>query len=161
MPRARKPRTGSSTAESTAAAPPLAHPDRSGPGVDQQTLFKIAEQRQLFQQAAAREKQNGIKSKTIRVGREDDAESSSGSESDGDDDVPTLSPAAERILEAMLWTVSLATLHFTFDVLVQHQYGTEIYWLQIVQRAFSAWAGSSSPIPNQRNHYCICQKLIE
>lgn len=128
------------TAGTSTTLPPLSQPDRSGAGVDEQTLFKIAEQRQLFQQAAAREKQSKVATKKIRVTDGDD----DSSDDDEDDEVPTLSPGAERVLEAMLWTTSLAMLHFTFDVLVQHQYGTEILWWQICQRAFSAWAGTSS-----------------
>ncbi|KAJ4149958.1 hypothetical protein LMH87_010730 [Akanthomyces muscarius] len=124
------------TSGTTTTLPPLSQPDRSGAGVDEQTLFKIAEQRQLFQQAAAREKQSTVAAKQVRV---TDGENDS-SDDDEDDEVPTLSPGAERVLEAMLWTTSLAMLHFTFDVLVQHQYGTEIMWWQICQRAFSAWA---------------------
>ncbi|XWW98004.1 hypothetical protein V2A60_006000 [Cordyceps javanica] len=133
-----------SGAATTVQPPPLAHPDRSGPSIDDQTLFKIAEQRQLFRQAAEREKnhqQSNLNVKRIRVaGGDDDHDSSSADDDDDDDEVPTLSPGAERILEAMLWTTSLAMLHFTFDVLVQHQYGTEILWKALVQRSFSAWA---------------------
>ncbi|KAJ6784048.1 hypothetical protein PWT90_00335 [Aphanocladium album] len=142
MARSRKNRTTGSSA--TATEPPLAHPDRSGPGVDDQTLFKIAEQRQLFQQAAARERENSkssgsVKVKKIRVGGGAGSGDESDLDSDDDGDVPTLSETAERIIEAMLWTVSLSMLHFTFAVLAQHQYGTEIYWNEVIQRTFSAW----------------------
>lgn len=141
MARPRKPRPSGATT----ALPPLAQPDRSGPDVDEHTLFKIAEQRQLFQQAAAREKQAKAAVKKIRIADGDgDADGSSSDEYD--DEVPTLSPGAERLLEAMLWTTSLAMLHFTFDVLVQHQYGTEILWRQICHRAVSAWAGTFFPL---------------
>ncbi|OAR01682.1 hypothetical protein LLEC1_02193 [Akanthomyces lecanii] len=124
------------TSGTTTTLPPLAQPDRSERGVDEQTLFKIAEQRQLFQQAAAREKLTKVAAKKTRINESDN----NSSDDDEDNEVPSLPPGVERVLEAMLWTTSLAMLHFTFDVLVQHQYGTEILWWQICQRAFSAWA---------------------
>ncbi|OAA57280.1 hypothetical protein ISF_07201 [Cordyceps fumosorosea ARSEF 2679] len=138
MTRSRKTRTTASH-----APPPLAHPDRSGPAIDDQTLFKIAEQRQLFQQAAAREKKSTASARKLRVSTGgSDGVSSDGSDSDDEfeSELPTLSPGAERVLEAMLWTTSLAMLHFTFDVLVQHQYGTEIVWGALLRRTCSAWA---------------------
>ncbi|KAH8167739.1 hypothetical protein CIB48_g521 [Xylaria polymorpha] len=42
-------------------------------------------------------------------------------------------------MEALLWTVSLAMLHFTLDVLVQHQYAMEVSWPQIITRALVAF----------------------
>ncbi|KAM3443760.1 hypothetical protein NHJ13734_001762 [Beauveria thailandica] len=148
MARTRKQRMPSATTTTTAAAaaatttqpPPLARPDRSkAPSIDDQTLYKIAEQRQLFQQATARELKSKVAVKKIRLGNHDD-DSSSDDDDEPENEVPTLSPGAERILEAMLWTTSLAMLHFTFDVLVQHQYGTAIAWRQVFHRTLSAWA---------------------
>ncbi|KAK2589616.1 hypothetical protein QQS21_012703 [Conoideocrella luteorostrata] len=109
----------------------LRQPDRSAPS--EKTLLDFADERNLFQQAAKREKelkQNG-----------NDPHDSGDSDDDDDDDgeVPVLSPAAERILEAALWTVTIAMLHFTFDVLVQHQYGTEIKWSAVGSRTATAW----------------------
>ncbi|KAI0424451.1 hypothetical protein F5Y09DRAFT_347718 [Xylaria sp. FL1042] len=96
----------------------LAQPDRSAPS--DKTLLDIAQERDLFEQAdrhpANRHKQGKQKN-------EDEGE---------------LSPTADRILEALLWSVSLAMLHFTLDVLVQHQYAMEISWPQIVTRALAA-----------------------
>ena len=43
-------------------------------------------------------------------------------------------------MEAMLWTVTMAMGHFTFDVLVQHQYAVEIKWPEVCTRAATAWA---------------------
>ncbi|KND90869.1 hypothetical protein TOPH_04527 [Tolypocladium ophioglossoides CBS 100239] len=100
----------------------LRQPDRSVPS--EKTLFDIAQERQLFQQAEQREKQ-------IAKGE--------GDEEEEEDEAATLSPRAERLLEAMLWTVTLAMLHFTFDVLVQHQYGTEIVWPAVWARTGRAW----------------------
>ncbi|EGX89801.1 hypothetical protein CCM_08054 [Cordyceps militaris CM01] len=136
MARSRKPRTTTATTTEPPALP-LAQPDRSGPRIDDKTLFQIAEQRQLFQQAAAREKQRPSSASVHKIRITDDQDDSG---SDDDGEVPTLSPGTERVLEAMLWTTSLAMLHFTFDVLVQHQYGTEILWRPLFHRTISAWA---------------------
>ncbi|KAI8667247.1 hypothetical protein LRP88_01002 [Fusarium phalaenopsidis] len=89
-----------------------AHPDRSAPS--EQTLLNFAKQRDLFAEADRRQRQV-------------------------DNNEPVLPPRAERILETLLWTVSMAMLHFTFDVLVQRQYGIEVLWIQIVQRTLVAW----------------------
>lgn len=106
----------------------LQQPDRSVPS--EKTLFDIAQERQLFQQAEQREKQM--------------AKGQGGEEAEGDE-AATLSPRAERVLEAMLWTATLAMLHFTFDVLVQHQYGTEIVWPTVWVRTGRAWMSMSTP----------------
>lgn len=153
MARPRKSQANGSSKPAAAADLPLAQPDRTGPAIDDQTLFKLAEQRQLFQQADARiasMKKSGSSlpkgAQRIPFSRGSNGESSSESDDENDDDdseVPTLSPAAERVLEAALWTTSLAMLHFTFDVLVQYQYAMEVLWGNISQRAFSAWAGNS------------------
>ncbi|KAM0431014.1 hypothetical protein ACHAPT_005651 [Fusarium lateritium] len=90
----------------------FAQPDRSGPS--EKTLLDFAKQRDLFAEADRRQRQV-------------------------DNDDPALPPGAERVLETLLWTVSLAMLHFTFDVLVQRQYGIEVLWHQIVQRTLVAW----------------------
>ncbi|PHH85267.1 hypothetical protein CDD83_674 [Cordyceps sp. RAO-2017] len=95
----------------------LRQPDRSAP--TERTLLQLAEERQLLQQAVERERQMSR-------------------EAAPDDDM-TLSAGAERFLEAMLWTATLAALHFTFDVLVQHQYGTEIAWPSVAWRTTRAW----------------------
>ncbi|KAM4062625.1 deacetylase-like protein [Hirsutella rhossiliensis] len=93
----------------------LRMPDRSAP--TEKTLFDLAEERHLFQQAAVRERQ-----------KNDDAAAAA-----------IVSPGAERLLEAALWTATLAMLHFTFDVLVHHQYGTEIVWPALLARTATAW----------------------
>ncbi|KAL7789138.1 hypothetical protein V8C37DRAFT_404076 [Trichoderma ceciliae] len=98
----------------------LRHPDRSEP--TQKTLLQIANERDLFQQAAKRERQ--------LAGNDDD---------DDDDDDARLSPGAERFLEALLYTSTLAMLHFTFDILVMNQYGTQIKWHKICANAARAW----------------------
>jgi hypothetical protein len=103
----------------------LRQPDRSGP--TEQTLLELADQQQLFKKAAKRERQ--------LAGKEDDG--------DDDDEEGKMSPGAERFLEALLYTTTLATLHFTFDVLVMNQYGTSIKWDRIVQNAIRAFIGKS------------------
>lgn len=100
----------------------LGQPDRSAP--TEQTLLGLAQERNLFEQAAERERQNQNRA-------------------NGDDveEPPVLSPGAERWMEAMLWTVSLAMVHFTLDVLVQNQYGLEVRYDAIAVRAGASWAG--------------------
>lgn len=105
----------------------LQHPDR-GPVVDGKTLIDIARERQLFDSPRVTE-----------LPSSDDDE-----DPDDEQEPPTISPTAERVLESALWTVSLAMLHFTFDVLVQHQYGTDINWRQITERTVAAWASTFS-----------------
>lgn len=101
----------------------LRQPDRSGPS--EQTLLQLADDQQLFKKAAKRERQ---------LAGDDN-------EDDDDDDEGKMSPGAERFLEALLYTTTLATLHVTFDVLVMHQYGTEVKWDRILQNAGRAFIG--------------------
>ncbi|KAK5627591.1 hypothetical protein RRF57_003306 [Xylaria bambusicola] len=98
----------------------LAQPDRSAPS--DKTLLDIAQERNLFDLADQHPANRNRKSTKT---------------ADGDHD-GELSTTADRVLEAFLWAVSLAMLHFTFDVLVQHQYAMEIEWPQIVTRALVA-----------------------
>lgn len=90
----------------------LQQPDRSGP--TEKTLFDMAQERNLFEEADRRQRQAAA-------------------------DAPELSPGAERLLETFLWTITLTTIHFTFDVLVQRQYGTEISWPDATSRTLKAW----------------------
>ncbi|KAI1105635.1 hypothetical protein F4804DRAFT_331056 [Jackrogersella minutella] len=98
----------------------LAHPDRSAVP-SEETLLNLAQDRNLFEQA---ERQSRKKSKL----------------EDEDDDGEPLSPMAERIMDTILWSVSLAMLHFTLDVLVQHQYAISIIWPLIIIRSIQACA---------------------
>lgn len=100
----------------------LGQPDRSGP--KEKTLLDIAQERNLFDEADERMRKN--KAAAARNGEED-----------------TLSPRAERILESMLWTATLAMLHFTFDILVQKQYGERVEWPVIMKKTAQAYAGPS------------------
>ena len=107
----------------------LQQPDRSAP--TEQTLLDIAHQRDLFAEADRRTRAN----KRARQGVDADATD------DQDDEPPVLSAGAERFLEAALYTVTMAMMHLTFDVLVQHQYGTQVNWPDIWVRTGRAWAG--------------------
>ncbi|KAI2626184.1 hypothetical protein GGS21DRAFT_276646 [Xylaria nigripes] len=102
----------------------LAHPDRSAPS--ENTLLNLAQERNLFELADQHPANRHKRKVNSRAG--------------GDRDDGELSPTADRIMETLLWTVSLAMLHFTLDVLVQHQYAVEILWHQIITRALLALA---------------------
>jgi hypothetical protein len=103
----------------------LAQPDRCIPS--DKTLLDIAQEHKLFELADEHPANK-------RKRRNDAGEGNYRGDAE-------LSPAAERILESLLWTVSLAMLHFTLDVLVQHQYAMEISWPQITTRALVALVG--------------------
>lgn len=111
----------------------LRQPDRSGPS--EKTLLDFADERKLFQQAQQREKELAKKKSSAAQNDEEEEE-------DDDGEVPMLSPGAERVLEAALWTATIAMLHFTFDVLVQNQYGREISWPEVCMRTGRAWLGT-------------------
>lgn len=97
----------------------LQQPDRSGPS--KETLVDFAKGHDLFAEADRRQRElNG--------------------------EGPLLSPRTERIFETILWTGVIATVHFTFDVLVQRQYAMDVDWFAIVQRTLTAWLCKISPI---------------
>ncbi|KAI0017560.1 hypothetical protein F4780DRAFT_782191 [Xylariomycetidae sp. FL0641] len=106
-----------------AAGVKLTQPDRSGP--TEPTLLQLAQERNLFDQAdqqkdrLARERQDGD-----HVGQ-DDAD-------------VALPPAVDRFMEALLWAISLSMLHFTLDVLVQHQYAVDLVWPPVISRFLQA-----------------------
>lgn len=112
----------------------LKQPDRSGP--TDKTLFDIADERNLFKQAAAKERKNKRQKEGGQAQDEDDED---------DEEEEGLPPGAERILETLLYSVSLAMLHLTLDVLVQQQYALEIEWFQIIQRALQGLMGTPCP----------------
>ncbi|KAG5941462.1 hypothetical protein E4U59_001756 [Claviceps monticola] len=125
---------------------PLRQPDRTGPC--EATLLEIADQRGLFQQAAKRERElSATKSgKSTPDGGDvsDDnskrnSNSAKNSKSNSDNDGPLISPRAERILDAALWTVTIAMVHFTLDVLVHNQYAREMEWSAMAIRTCRAW----------------------
>ncbi|PKS13332.1 hypothetical protein jhhlp_000103 [Lomentospora prolificans] len=109
----------------------LAQPDRSGPDPNEKTLYKWAEERNLFEEAKRRE----AAAKTAAA-KKDGSNTSAASEEDEN----VMSPGEERVAEAVLWTVTIAMLHFTLDTLVQHQYAQEINWRAIGIRTAQAFA---------------------
>ncbi|GAB1320878.1 hypothetical protein MFIFM68171_11088 [Madurella fahalii] len=106
----------------------LKTPDRSGP--TEKTLLQLAEERGLFDQAQKR--QDAIRTKAPRRPIPHPTEN----EDDGGADLP---PVIERVLETLLWAMSLAMLHFTLDVLVQHQFSVNrVVWPKVWMRAAQA-----------------------
>jgi hypothetical protein len=103
---------------------PLQQPDHSRPDISKETLFDIAEKHGLLKES------NG----------------SSIQANDGFAE-ETSDPPIGRLGEAILWSVSLAMLHFTFDVLVQHQYAVEISWKKIFTTSLQAFGGESFTLP--------------
>ncbi|QSZ36965.1 hypothetical protein DSL72_009057 [Monilinia vaccinii-corymbosi] len=89
----------------------LRQPDRSGPDPTVETLLDIAEKRNLSEAQRRRQAELDEENKEILVG---------------------------RLGESILWTISLAMLHLTLDVLVTHQYAEEIVWKSIISRTIQA-----------------------
>ncbi len=114
----------------------LQQPDRTGPS--EQTLLDLAEQRGLFNKVQEREE--SIKAEPAAT------------ETSAKDPEP-LPPIVERLFETLLWTVSLSTLHFTLDVLVQNQYAAEISWPKIIARTGQAFLGMLRLFPLPRCDY--------
>ncbi|KAM7218374.1 hypothetical protein V8F06_006297 [Rhypophila decipiens] len=107
----------------------LKQPDRTGPS--EKTLLQLADERGLFEQALKKEQANKKKTKTAAEKKD---------QADEDDSELGLSPATERILDTLLWSVSITMLHFTLDVLVQHQYSVNsIEWSKVWARTGQAW----------------------
>jgi hypothetical protein len=100
---------------------PLQQPDRSRPDISHQTLLDIADKHGMFKE------RNGA------LNQADDVIAEEGSD-----------PPIGRLGEAILWSISLAMLHFTFDVLVQNQYAVEIAWRTIFTTSFQAFGGESN-----------------
>ncbi|KAI0178299.1 hypothetical protein BJ166DRAFT_601010 [Pestalotiopsis sp. NC0098] len=121
--------------ERKAAQIPLAQPDRSAPS--NKTLLELAQERQLFEQADVRQRKLDVKppARAPQHGADDDDADDEDEEEEGSAE---LSSSAERILDVLLWAISLSMLHFTLDVLVQHQYAVRISWVQIISRTATA-----------------------
>lgn len=114
----------------------LKQPDRSGPS--EKTLLQLAEERGLFDQAKKREDEIENKACPVPIPRPP----KNGEEDD--DEEAGLPPTVERVLETLLWSVSLSMLHFTLDVLVQHQYSVDsIVWPKVWMRFGQALLGES------------------
>ncbi|KAI1465073.1 uncharacterized protein F4812DRAFT_130576 [Daldinia caldariorum] len=100
----------------------LSHPDRTAVP-SENTLLKLAQDRNLFEEAERKQRKNA---------------KANDSDADSDDGDELLSSTADRVLETMLWSISLSMLHMTLDVLVQHQYAISIIWPQIIMRSVQA-----------------------
>jgi hypothetical protein len=96
----------------------LQHPDRSAPNPSRETLLDIAEKRGLL--------------------KEEESAAGDGDNAGADEEVDE---PIGRFGEAVLWSISLAMLHFTLDVLAQHQYAVEISWWSITTKSLQAFAG--------------------
>jgi hypothetical protein len=107
--------SSSSHLDQTDAPYELAQPDRSGP--KGKTLFEIAAERQAELEKEGFYERNPPPKKAKGEG------SYSEFLSDDEDDEP-IGPVGE----AFVWGISLAMLHFTFDVMVFHQYRQTIEW---------------------------------
>lgn len=115
----------------------LKNPDRSVP--TEKTLLQLAEERGLFDQAQKRQDAIGTKTPGRPIPHAAENE---------DDDGTDLPPGVDRVLETLLWSVSLAMLHFTLDVVVQHQFSIErIVWPQVWARAAQALLGKPGYSP--------------
>ncbi|KAG9190982.1 hypothetical protein G6011_09070 [Alternaria panax] len=99
----------------------LKHPDFSKP--TGKTLFDLAEERQR-----ELDKANG-RTRVVKV------PVTSASASTSPDDDPPVGPLGDSIL----YSVSMAALHLTLDVLVYSQYREDILWNEIMWRALAAW----------------------
>jgi hypothetical protein len=106
----------------------LKQPDRSVPDPSRETLLEIADKRGLLS---------------------GEVNSSSG-QGDAGIELDELSdPPIGRLGEAILWSISLSMLHFTFDVLAQNQYAVEISWPSITTKSLQAFVGKSEAKINQ------------
>lgn len=122
----------------------LRTPDRSGP--TEKTLLQLAEERGLFDQARKREDAIGKKvpGRAFPTPAEGDHEDETG-----------LPPGVERVLDTLLWAVSLSMLHFTLDVLVQHQFSIDrVVWPKAVMRTAQALLGKLEHLPNWCLSHC-------
>jgi hypothetical protein len=102
----------------------LKQPDRSGPDPSRETLLEIAHKRGLLKDGANSSLGHGKAS--IELDEMSD-------------------PPIGRLGEAILWSISLAMLHFTFDVLAQNQYAVEISWPSITTKSLQAFVGKPEP----------------
>ncbi|KFY25373.1 hypothetical protein V493_04684 [Pseudogymnoascus sp. VKM F-4281 (FW-2241)] len=98
---------------------PLAHPDKSGPDPSRQTLLDLAAQRGLLDSETQNRKAGKLPAGTVPLRDEE--------------------PIIGRFGEAVLWSSSLAMLHFTLDVLTQHQYAEVLSWPLVITQSLQAF----------------------
>lgn len=114
----------STTTSSSFPTIELKKPDYDAPRAPgHKTLYEIAEERQAELQAS------GFYDKYEKDPVHDAGDHQFWT---GADDAP-IGPAGE----ALVWSTSLAMLHFTLDVLVWHQYRQEIIWPEIWKKTFT------------------------
>ncbi|KAJ2902626.1 hypothetical protein MKZ38_000293 [Zalerion maritima] len=101
----------------------LAQPDRSGP--TDQTLLDLAQEQDLFGQA------DKAQARSRRKAAKKDARGPL--ELEGDEEEEKVDPEVDHLMDTFFWGISLAMLHFTLDVLVQHQYAMEIEWMKVIR----------------------------
>lgn len=97
----------------------LKHPDRSGP--KGKTLFELAEDRQ---------RELDAKNGRVRPPTVTDAAAAP--------DAAHLEPIGP-LGDAILYSISMAALHLTFDVLIYQQYREALVWSEMFSRAGTAW----------------------
>lgn len=167
MPRQRKAGTNSNDKQKPKLSPhtiPLAYPDRSFSSTTStdDTLLQLAAERNLFAKAERRRRELAAGRGSRRTDEsfgDGDVESEAddyGSTDDGSDSYDEKTAKGmkgrgagrrsqqhvswrERVADGVLWTTSLASLHVTLDVLVQHQYAMEISWQSIALRGLRAF----------------------
>lgn len=100
---------------------PLAHPDKSGPDPSRQTLLNLAAERGLLDPSTQNRKAGKLPAGSVPLRDEQ--------------------PIIGRFGEAVLWSSSLAMLHFTLDVLTQHQYAEVLSWPRVITQSLQAFGG--------------------
>ena len=111
---------------STSSAIPLSQPDRSGPS--EKTLFQLASERGLLNPDTHRAKSGALPKNAVPIRK------------------PVPDEDLSRLGNSVLWSTSMAMLHFTFDVLTSHQYAETIVWADLFVRAAQAFISMSHPL---------------
>jgi hypothetical protein len=101
---------------------PLAHPDKSGPDPSRKTLLDLAAKRGLLDPEIQNRKPGTLPAGSIPLRDEQ--------------------PVIGRFGESVLWSISLAMLHFTLDVLTQHQYAEVLSWPRVIKQSLQAFGGT-------------------
>ncbi|KFY41906.1 hypothetical protein V494_02716 [Pseudogymnoascus sp. VKM F-4513 (FW-928)] len=101
---------------------PLAHPDKSGPDPSRQTLLNLAAERGLLDAEIQDRKAGKLPTGAVPLRAKPDEE-----------------PLIGRFGEAVLWSSSLAMLHFSLDVLTQHQYSEVLSWQRVITQSLQAF----------------------
>lgn len=127
-----QPKAKASSSSGTSSSIPVSQPDRSGPR--EKTLFEIAEERGILNSETYRTKSGKIPKNAVPIRK------------------PVADEDISRLGNSILWSTSMAMLHFTFDVLTSHQYAEKIIWLDLFTRAFQAFISVSPPLILSQSH---------